>query len=131
MSLARDLIASLDRDLLRAGHDATLRRMTRTTPTTFGVAQEVLVRAVVRSIGRGYQTADLVGNIAQGDLAVIISPTPLIAAGWQSGRIAPDDLMVPMKGNILVSGGRVLSVEGCVAIRVQNVIVRIELQVRG
>lgn len=131
MRTPAQLIQALDRNLALAGHDIVLRRMERQTPVLFAPAADVTVRAAVRSIGRGYQSAELIGSIAQGDLNIIISPTQIIAAGWSSGRVPPDDERVPVKGNVIISGGRKYTVEGCVPIRVQNVLVRIEMQVRG
>jgi hypothetical protein len=104
-------IAALDRGLARSGETVTLRRKSP--------AAEVTCLAVVRSYEAKPQADDLVGNIAQQDLFVILSPTPLGAFG------------LPTRDDLLVIGGMPRAIEAVTPIRIGSDVVRIELKVRG
>ncbi|WP_377299675.1 hypothetical protein [Rhizobium sp. SGZ-381] len=69
-------IAALDAALDRAGENVTLKRTVKRSGAD--VVASVTCRAAVRSV-----SADqIAGTIAVTDLAVIISPTQILAASW-------------------------------------------------
>ena len=106
-------IAALDRALAANGEDIVLRRMTHV-----GTISTPSDRPGIRAHVRGYRPDELVGNIAQGDRRVILSPTGL-----------GGDL--PKRGDFVLIAGRSCKIEAAPEIRVGGVVVRIELQVRG
>lgn len=107
-------IAALDRGLAAAGQDITLRRTTGTQLIPLDVA----CRAVVRD----YAPAELVGEIQQGDTRVILSPSEMTNAQWP---------WPPRAGDFVVIAGRLRAVRAAPPFYVDNVLVRVELQVRG
>lgn len=83
--------------------------------TTAGVGAPATTH---RAFVRGYKPDELVGGVMQGDARVILSPTGLTG--------------VPKKGDKIVTGGtRTRNVQAVDEIRLADVLVRIELQVRG
>jgi hypothetical protein len=119
-------IDALDRALKVAGQSITLRKVTGTTSQTF---TDVICQANVR----GYSPQELVGAITQQDSKVIISPTEINSAVWpyaQFGYI--NDVRVPSKnrGDLVIINGQTRTVQAAVGIYVQDVLVRIEIQVR-
>lgn len=106
-------IAALDRALAANGEDIVLRRMTHV-----GTISTPSDRPGIRAHVRGYRPDELVGNIAQGDRQVILSPSGL-----------GGDL--PKQGDSVVLDGRGCRIEAAAMIRVGGVVVRIELQVKG
>lgn len=121
-------IARLDAALARSGSPITLQRLAASGGEVT-VAASVTCKAAVR---RGGATAGGVGgSTAPTAETVVISPTEIDTADWTSGRTGTGEEMVPMKGNRVVIGGRKLAVETATAVRVQGVIVRIELTVIG
>jgi len=109
----RQAIASLDHGIRKNGQTVILRRGTTSAPTAM---------ATVKAHVRGYKPDELVGGIIQGDSQVILSPRLLAAAGW------PGDIR---RGDWLTFDGKVRSVEVVMPRRMDDVLVRIELQVRG
>lgn len=111
------LIADLDAALLDAGEDAVLRRLTL-GPNSTQIPFDADVRASIRPL----KPEELVGNIDQTWSRVILSPTDINRAQFR----------LPIrKGDKIVQDGKVRNVEFPKHIRVQNVIVRIELMVGG
>jgi hypothetical protein len=70
---------------------------------------------------RGFKPDELIGGISQNDSKVILSPTGL--AGWPGGA--------PKKDDWITIDGRVRSVMAAEPIKMNDVLVRIELQVKG
>lgn len=103
-----EMIADLDAALLRVGSTVKVRK----TNTAVG---QVEVRARVRF----YKPDEIAGIIQQGDSKVVLSPTGLESFG-----------VPPQNGFVVVDGSprRIISTN---AIRVADVLVRIEAQVRG
>lgn len=103
------MIARLDASLSRRGQDVQLRK-------TNTAAGQVTVRACVR----GYQPEELIGLVKQGDKKVTISPTGISSFGE------------PLSGHFVVVDGRPRAIQGEPEfIRVANVLVRINMTVRG
>lgn len=122
-------IAELDRSLAVDGEDFVLRRVVGTNSP---VNTDVTCRGVVR----GYQPQELTTNIIQGDAKIILSPTQIIATSWPGGAPATGanaalDHRVPRRGDKAVVQGKVLNIEAAAPIYLDNVLVRIELQIRG
>lgn len=98
-------IAALDRQLARHGQTVILR-------TSAGV-----VTSTVRAMMRGYQPDELVGGIVQGDSKVILSPTGLN--------------VLPVLNSKVVHDGRVRNVQAVESVKLDDVLVRVNVQVRG
>ncbi len=130
MSAASDEIAMLDATLALDGEDVTLQRVDLVGGAQV-VGASVECRAFIRQRGAGQRQQDLIGNVKQGDITIIMSPTEITAAGWTSGRVAGDDQMVPKTGNRIIRAGRAHTIEGAFGIRVQGELVRIEAIARG
>lgn len=120
------IVADLDASLVTDGRVITLQRLTLAAG---GVQIPFSVDAP--AFVRGYDPKDLVGGVTQQDRKVILSPTPIVEAGWTSGRPAHEDRRIPMKGNRVLIGGRPHSVEAAEGIAVADALVRIEMRVRG
>jgi hypothetical protein len=105
-------IAKLDRAIARYGQTVTLRRGTATAPTA---------TATVKAHVRGFKPDELIGGIDQNDSKVILSPSGL--TGW------PGD--APIKGDWITIGERVRSIVAAEPVKMNDVLVRIELQVKG
>jgi len=122
-------ITELDRSLAVDGEDFTVRRVVGTNSP---VNTDVSCRGFVR----GYQPQELTTTIIQGDAKIILSPTQIIAGSWPggappTGANAALDQRVPRRGDKAVVQGKVLNIEAAAPIYLDNVLVRIELQVRG
>lgn len=107
-----EAIASLDRQLALHGEGVVLRR------TSYVGTSHTHVDRPSRGHVRGYRPDELIGNIAQGDRKVILSPTGL-----------GGDL--PKRGDTVLIGGRSHMIEAAPAIQIGSVVVRVDLQVRG
>lgn len=105
-------IAKLDRAIASNGQTVTIRRGTATAPTA-----QVTVKAHVR----GYKSDELVGGISQTDSFVILSPTGFEA--WPGGW--------PKKDDWAIIDGRPRTILAAGPIKMNDVLVRIELQVKG
>lgn len=112
-------INALDRQLAAHGQGITLRRYSGVGPSRVPV--DVTVRARVDD----YRPEELSGGIVQGDTRVIISPSQILAAAWPS----PQDW--PRAGDQVVINGRVRNVEAPVLLKINDTVVRIEIQVKG
>lgn len=122
-------IARLDAALAEAGSTITLQRVGPSSGSVV-VLGAVDCPAAVRPVGRSMADG-LAGSVAMSDDHIIISPTPLVVAGWTSGRAGSGEEIVPMKGNRVLIGGRQRTIDSATAIRVQGEIVRIEMLVVG
>ena len=129
MSEYRD---ALDRALAQVGTTVTLQRVSRAAPPGSGamtVDQSVAVLAFMRALSGGDRADQLVGSVAQNDWLIILSPTGLEAAGWNSGSTA--NQIVPMRGNRVQTPFGVMTVTAATPFYVAEELVRIELQARG
>lgn len=119
-------IARLDASLARRGEWITLRRGT-------GPFTDLPVRANVRA----FTPDEITAGVMAGDLKVVLSPTGLDAPAWIAAQTEPAppagfnvDRRLPTKGERAIVQGRSRSVEAVMPIRVNDVVVRIEMQVR-
>lgn len=104
------MIADLDDSLLIAGQTITLKRGSPSAPSAM---------VMVKGTARDYRLQELTGQLKQGDTHVVLSPTGLGSYG------------LPKRGDFVVISGRTRSVESAVTFEPQDVVVRIELVVRG
>lgn len=105
-----EAIKELDAALAAAGQDVFLHAVAAGVPVEPGLK--------VRAFVRGFKPEQLVSDIRQTDRKVILSPTGL-------GE-------VPIKGSKVNVGGKVFNVEGHPEqIQMADVLVRVEMQVRG
>ncbi|TPM19778.1 hypothetical protein [Mesorhizobium sp. B2-3-6] len=115
MTNPASLIADLDAALADAGETVTVRRYTAPTGSPRPKIDIEDVPAAVRPV----KPDELVGDIQQSDRVVVMSPTQIGA-------------LLPMKiGDKLLIAGAEVNVQFAGHIRVQNVVVRIKLMVRG
>lgn len=121
--IAQEAIAALDDALHQAGESVRLLRMA-TAPAS-GIASEVTCLALIR----GYAPSELVAGtgIGQQDQKMIISPTPILMAGWPGGGGSP----VPRQGDRIISNRGPLTIQDAAGFYVADVLVRIEIQARG
>ncbi len=119
-------IGMLKRQLAAKGQTIRLQR----TQASVGVVTEA-AGVDVRALVRGYKPEELGTGIQQQDSKVIMGAGEIIAAGWTSGRAAPQDSRVPAKNNRLLIAGRLYNVEAAVGIYIGAELVRIEIQARG
>ena len=116
------LISTLDAYLLESGEDIVLRRQ--------GV--DVIVRAAVRLKDR---PDELVSGSKQDDVLVVISMTQIRAEGWHVGTTgtAPyvRDTAIPRRGDEAIIKGIRYRVEAADPIAVNNVVVRVNMTVKG
>ena len=105
-------IAQLDRAIAQYGQTVTLRRGTATAPP---------VTATVKAHVRGFKPDEPIGGIDQYDSLVILSPSGL--SGWPGGA--------PKKDDWITIDGRVRSIVAAEAVKMNDVLVRVELQVKG
>jgi hypothetical protein len=121
MSEASSCIADLDSALDTAGEDIRLVRL------TLAAGEQIPFGVDCRAAVRQYQPAELVGGIVQGDSQVIVSPSELSRRQWPGPGLPP----LPRKGDRVVVQGRARNVEAVMPFVVGDVVVRIELLVRG
>jgi hypothetical protein len=126
--------AMLRRQLAAHGEDVTLQRVTQ-GPSGVQIKYKVDCRAFVR----GYQPAELVGGILQGDSRVVLSAIEIEAQGWP-GPIATSeppnartkqDRRVPRKGDDIFIMGKLRNIEVATPVYLDGQLVRIELAARG
>jgi hypothetical protein len=108
-----EAIAKLDNQMAKHGQTVTLRR--RTTPT----ATDPLT---IPAFSRGYKPAELVGTIQQGDTMVVLSPTNLTGAFLSK---------LPTTADTIDVAGVTKQIKFIDPVRMLDVLVRINLQVRG
>lgn len=124
-------IDALDEALAAAGEDVILRRIVGTGTASVNV--DVTVRASVR---RDATAMELVGTLAQGEDAVIISPTQIDAAQWpggqpESGAVHQPDPRVPRINDTLIIQGRPRKLKMVQPILVDGELVRINMVAAG
>lgn len=112
-------IAALDRQLWLHGQDVVLRRY------VMAAGVRTPVDATLRASVRDYRPDELAGGIVQGDTAVVLSPTGIIAAAW------PGTQDWPRVGDRIVIDGRERAVQAASVVRMAGTVVRINVQVRG
>lgn len=128
MTSASSRVGTLDRRL--AHGESIIVRAHTGTGNARTVSSQVTVRAVVRPAGRlDTGSIQLVGIISQNDRIVITSPTEMSA--FDSGAPAPEDKRVPRKGNTAVVAGKEYSIEAGAGVIFDDVLVRIEMHLRG
>lgn len=103
-------IAMLDRQLAAHGRSVTLSR-------PGGSPANLTCRAIVRD----FKPDELVGAIQQGDRLAILSPTMLTPASW----------LEPEEGDRVHFNGRWHRVHAADPIALADVVVRVELHLRG
>ncbi|RLP22263.1 hypothetical protein [Mesorhizobium sp. YM1C-6-2] len=108
-------IARLEGALARRGETVTIRRYTAATGTPRPKTDVAGIKAHVRAV----RADELVGSITQNDSKVIMSPTGISA------------LLPLRKGDKVLVADAEKNVEFASHIRVQDVLVRIELTVTG
>jgi hypothetical protein len=122
--------AMLRRQLAAHGQDVTLQRVTQ-GPSGVPVKYKVDCRAFVR----GYQPAELVGGILQGDSKVVLSVAEIEAQGWpgpnSSTTPTNQDRRVPRKGDDIIIMGKSRNIEVATPVYLNGELVRIELAARG
>jgi uncharacterized membrane protein len=119
-------IKELDLSLVNDGEDFVLRRIISTSsPPNLDVT--------CRGCIRGYMPDELTVSVIQGDSKIIMSPTQITAASWPnpSSPVGDLDSRVPRKGDKAIVQGKTRNIEAAAPIYLANVLVRIELQVRG
>lgn len=125
VTFGQDLDAMLRSD----GQQVTLRRVVGTTNQTS-------VDCQCWAFVRGYKAEELAGAVIQGDSAVILSATDIIAAQWPGGQAVTSppgatDPRVPRKGDKIIIEGRTRNVEASDPVYVAGELHRVNLQVRG
>lgn len=125
MTFGRDL----DQMLRSDGQQVILRRMVGTT-------NRASVDCTCWASVRGYQPQELAGAVIQGDSAVVISGTDIIAAQWPGGEpiTSPPtgtDPRVPRAGDFVIIQGRIRAIVSAAPIYVGNDLVRVNIQARG
>jgi hypothetical protein len=112
-------IDALDRALKRAGQTVTLRRLP-------------MIDVVCPASVRGYSAQEFTSNITQQDSKVILSPTQINAAVWPGPQGAGPDIRIPNRnrGDLVIINGVNRTVQNGAGFYVEDVLVRIELQVR-
>ncbi len=122
-SFAQFELSQLDEALAEDGEDFVLRRIVSDSPA--------YVDVTCRGFIRGYTPAELTPTIIQGDGKIIMSPTQIIAADWPSASASDLDTRVPRKNDKAIVQGKPRNIEAASPIYLANVLIRIELQVRG
>lgn len=121
-------IAALDRGIEQSGQPIQLLRSVGAAPNAVVVAVDIVAMV------RGYSATDLLGDVAQGDRVVTLSPTTLAATQWPGGR-APDYMVepeVPLRTTDRVTiDGRTFNIQSATPFKIAGVLVKIKLNVRG
>jgi hypothetical protein len=107
-------IAMLDRQIARHGQTVKLVRLVPNQPA---------VEATVRAFVRGYKPEELANGVQQGDSLVTLSPTQL--------KGTPFEADLPVTNNKIEVSGRRRNVQFADPVEMLNVLVRLNLQVRG
>lgn len=121
--------SDLDQMLRSDGQQVTLRRVTGTT-------NQVSVDCQCWAFVRNYNASELAGAIIQGDSAVILSATDIIAAQWPGGQAVTNppgvsDPRVPRATDRVIIEGRARAVISAEPIYIGGELHRVNLQVRG
>jgi hypothetical protein len=118
----QEATGALDDALAQAGESVRFLRMAK--PPATGVVASVTCQALIR----GYAPSDLSpgSGIGQQDQLLIVSPTPIVAAGWP-GAGSP----IPAQGDRVQTARGTLTIQASAGTYMQGTLVRIEIQVRG
>jgi hypothetical protein len=123
-------IDMLNRQLAKHGETVMLQRITSAAGGV-QIKNNVQCKAFVR----GYAPEELVGGIVQSDSRVILSPTEIDKEDWpgpnSSTTPTEQDRRIPRKGDNCKIQGRIRNIESSRPFYLNDVLVRIELQVRG
>ncbi|WP_029002727.1 hypothetical protein [Azorhizobium doebereinerae] len=119
------MIARLDAALGRRGQGITLKRMSGAGQARTSV--DVDCRAFVRD----FDPSELINGMVQGTSEVVISPSEIIVAAWESGRPAGQDANVPMAGNMVTIRGKDRRVMAAEPFYANDTLVRIRMAVEG
>lgn len=109
-------IAKLDRAIAKNGQTVTLRRGTAVAP---------VATATVKAHVRGYDPDELVGGITQKDSKAILSPNGL--ENWPGGMLVGGG----SDADWIRIDGRWRTILAAIPVKMNDVLVRIELQVKG
>jgi hypothetical protein len=109
-----DAIEMLDRQIAEHGQTITLERLVPNQPA---------VTATVRGFTRGYKPDELANGVQQGDSTVVLSPSSLAGT--------PFAATLPTINNKAVFHGRRRNVIMADPVYINDVLVRVNLQVRG
>ena len=107
-------VAALDRQIAAHGQSVSLRKN--------GAAADGSADATVRAFVRGYRPEELAGGVQQTDSQVVLSPSALAGTVFAAGAKRLDKILID---------GRLRNIEGANPVRINGVIVRHELWVRG
>ena len=119
----------LDQMLRTDGQQIILRR-------TVGTTNRASVDCTCWASVRGYQPQELAGAVIQGDSAVVISGSDIIAAQWPGGEpiTSPPtgtDPRVPRAGDFVIIQGKTRAIVSAAPIYVGDDLVRVNIQARG
>lgn len=109
-------IASIDRQIAAHGQTVTLRRT---------VPNAAAIEATVRGVVRGYRPEQITDGITLGASQVILSPTALMGTAFETEE------NWPRKNDKVILNGRVRNIEAPDPIKINDVLVRFNLQVAG
>lgn len=107
----------LDSQLARHGSDVEMYRIVGTGPAATKQGLGVPIRAHVRTLNED----ELTGTLSQDDHLVILSPTSF--AAWSPGQ--------PKKGDKVLLEGQPCNVEVLRPVKINGVLVRLEMKVKG
>lgn len=110
-------IARLDASLARCGQTIALGRLIGTGPAAALQGDDVPIRAHVRTL----RADEVVAGLTQNDLVVTLSPTA--PAAWPFG--------MPRKGDKVIVYGAARNIELSKPFHIDDVLVRLELLVKG
>ena len=107
-------IAMLDRQIAEHGQTVTLTRL---------VPNQASITLTCKAFVRGYKPDELANGVQQGDSMVVMSPTDLAGTAFESA--------LPTTNNKLTTGGRLRNIQMADPVYMNDVLVRLNLQVRG
>jgi hypothetical protein len=122
---AQDEIDSLNDFLADNGQEVRLSRY-------FGTVNQSVSSVSAMAFVRDYKPNELTAGIIQGDSLAYMSSSEIDAVGWPGG-IEPQagDARVPVKGDRILINGIERGVESCSPVYIGEVLVRLNIQVRG
>jgi hypothetical protein len=107
-------IAMLDRQIEAHGQTVTLTRL---------VPNQHSITLTCKAFVRGYKPDELANGVQQGDSLVVLSPTALEGTAFESA--------LPATNNKLTTGGRQRNIQMADPVLMNDVLVRLNLQIRG
>lgn len=109
-------IDQLDRQIAAHGEEITLRRV---------LPNAAALEASMRGVVRGYRPEQITDGITLGASQVILSPTALMGTPFEAEE------NWPRKNDRIIIDGRVRNIEAPNPIKINDVLVRFNLQVAG